>query len=59
MQEINKFHVKRSAIPDGLEEHMAFRINKNFVFIDSIELVNSSLNELVKNLSDNDFEYFF
>ena len=59
MQEINKFDVKRSAIPDGLEEHMAFRINKNFVFIDSIELMNSSLNELVKNLSDNDFEYFF
>ena len=33
---------------------MAFTINKNLVFI---EFMNSSLDSLVKNLSDNDFKY--
>ena len=36
---------------------MAFTINSNLVIIDSMQLMNSSLDALVKNLSDNDFEY--
>ena len=36
---------------------MAFTINKNLVFIDSTQFMNSSLDALVKNLSDNDFKY--
>ena len=36
---------------------MAFTINNNLVFIDSVQFVNSSLDALVKNLSDNDFKY--
>ena len=36
---------------------MAFAINKNLVFIDSMQFMNSSLDALVKNLSDNDFKY--
>ena len=36
---------------------MDFTINRNFVFIGSMQFMNSSLNSLVKNLSDNDFEY--
>ena len=36
---------------------MAFFFNKNLVFIDSMQLMNSSLDKLVKNLSDEDFEY--
>ena len=36
---------------------MAFTINNNSVFIDSMEFINSNLNKLVKNLSDNDFKY--
>ena len=36
---------------------MAFTINKNLVFIDSIQFMNFSLNKLVKNLSDSDFKY--
>ena len=36
---------------------MAFTINKNLVFIDNMQFMNSSLNALVKNLSDNDFKY--
>ena len=36
---------------------MAFTINRNLVFIDSIQSMNSSLDSLVKYLPDNDFKY--
>ena len=36
---------------------MAFTINKNLVFIDSMQFMNSSLDKLVKNLSDENFKY--
>ena len=36
---------------------MAFFINKNLVFIGSMQFINSSLDKLVKNLSDEDFKY--
>ena len=36
---------------------MAFFLNKNLVFIDSMQFKNSSLDKLVKNLSGEDFEY--
>ena len=36
---------------------MTFFLNKNLVFIDSMQFMNSSLEKLVKNLSDNDFKY--
>ena len=36
---------------------MAFTINNNLVFIDSMQLMNSSLDALVKNLSETDFKY--
>ena len=36
---------------------MAFVLNKNLVFIDSMQFMNSSLHKLVKNLSDKDFKY--
>ena len=36
---------------------MAFTINKNLVFIDSMKFMNSSPDVLVKNLSGNDFKY--
>ena len=56
IKEISKFDV--SFIPNGLEKYMAFTINRNLVFIDSMQFMNSSLDSLVKNLSDNDFKYF-
>ena len=34
-----------------------FFLNKNLVFIDSMQFMNSSLDKLVKNLSDGDFRY--
>ena len=52
IKEVSKFDVK------GLEKYMAFTINKNLVFIDSMQFMSCSLNSLVKNLSDNDFQYF-
>ena len=55
--ELNKFDVKIDVIPNRLEKYMAFFLNKNLVFIDSMQFMNSSLEKLVKNLSDNDFKY--
>ena len=55
--EINKFDVKINVIPNGLEKYMAFVLNKNLVFIDSMQFMNSSLDKLDKNLSDEDFKY--
>ena len=37
---------------------MAFTVNKNLVFIDSMQFMNSGLDSLVKNLPDDDFRYF-
>ena len=36
---------------------MAFTINKNLVFIDSMQFMNCSLDKLVKNLNDKGFKY--
>ena len=36
---------------------MAFTMNKKLVFIDNMQLINSSLEALVKNLTDSDFKY--
>ena len=54
---MNKFDVKVSVIPNGLEKYMVFTINRNLVFIDSKQFMNSSLDSLVKNLMDEDFKY--
>ena len=55
--ELDKSDVKIKVIPNGLEKYMAFFLNKNLVFIASMQFTNSSLNKLVKNLSDKDFKY--
>ena len=52
--ELDKFDVKVSVIPNGLEKYMAFFLNKNLVFIDSMQFMNSSLYKLIKNLSVED-----
>ena len=56
-KQLSKFDLKISVIPNGLEKYMAFTLNKNLVFIDSTLFMNSSLDKLVKNLSDKDFKY--
>ena len=55
--ELDKFDVKISVIPNGLEKYMAFFWNKKLVFIDSMQFINSSLDNLVKNLWQEDFKY--
>ena len=52
MQEISRFDVEISVIPNGLEKYLAFTINKNLVFIDSMQFMNSSLDILVKSFAD-------
>ena len=54
---LHKFNLKINVIPNGLEKYMAFFLNKNLVFIDSMQFMNSSLDKLVKNLVDKDFKY--
>ena len=54
---LHKFDVKISVIPNGLEKYMPFFGGKNLVFIDSMQFMNSSLDKLVKNLSNEDFKY--
>ena len=56
-KEISKFDKKVSVISSGLEKYMAFTINTNLIFIDSMQFMNSSLDSLLKNLSDNHFKY--
>ena len=46
-----------SVIPNGLEKYMASKINRNLVFIDIMQFMNSSLDSFAKNFSDNDFIY--
>ena len=50
--ELKNFDVKIDVIPNRLEAYMAFFKNKNLVFIGSMQFINSSLEKLVKNLSD-------
>ena len=42
IKEGSRFDVKVSVIPNGLEKYMAFTINRNLVFIDSMQFMNSS-----------------
>ena len=57
MQEIGKSDVKVNVIPNRLEKYMAFTINKNLIFIDSMQFINSGLEAFVQNLTYNDFKY--
>ena len=57
IKELSKFNVKTSVIPNGLEKYIAFTINRNIVFIDSVQFMRSSFDSLVRNLMDEDFKY--
>ena len=57
MQELGKFNLKVSVIPNGLEKYMSFTINRKLGFIDSFQFLSSSLDSLVKNLNKDDFKY--
>ena len=53
---LNKFDVKSDVIPIGLEKFMNI-LNKNLVFINSMQFMNSSLEKVIQSLSDDDFRY--
>ena len=55
--ELNKFSMKINVIPYRLEKYMAFFLDRNIVFIDIMQFMNSSLDKIAKNLSDNNFKY--
>ena len=55
--ELRTFDLKIDVISNRLEKYMAFTLNKNLVFIESMQFMNPSLEKLVKNLSDDDFKY--
>ena len=55
--ELKMFDVKIDVVPNRLQKYMTFILNKNLVFIDIMQLMNSSLKTLVKNLSNDDFKY--
>ena len=55
--ELKTFDIKIDVIPNRLEKYMTFILNKNLVFIESMQFMNPSLEKLVKNLSDDDFKY--
>ena len=57
MKEFSNFDVIIDVIPNGLEKYMAFIVNRNLVFIDSMKSINTSLDSLVGNLVDGDFRY--
>ena len=57
IKEVSKSDVKVSVIPNGLEKYMASKINRNLVFIDIMQFMNSSSDSFAKNFSDNDFIY--
>ena len=43
--------------PNELEKYMEFIVNKNLVFIDSMQFMNSSLQKLFKNFLDDYLKY--
>ena len=57
MQELGKFNLTISVIPNGLEKYISFTINNKLNFINSFQFLNSSLDSLVKNLNKDDFKH--
>ena len=57
MQELGKFSFKTNVILNGLETYMSFSSNNKLSFIDSFQILSSSLDRLVKNLNKDDFKY--
>ena len=53
-QELGKFNLEISVIPNGLEKYMSFTINNKLNFIGSFQFVSSSRDNLVKNLDKDD-----
>ena len=57
MQELSKFNLKISVIPNVLEKYMSLIINNKLSFTDNFQFLSPSLDSLIKNLNDDDFNY--
>ena len=57
IKELSNFDVVIDVIPCESEKYMAIILNRNLVFIDSMQFMNDSLDNLVKNLVDKDFKH--
>ena len=57
-RELNNFdNINIQVIPNSTEKYMSFIINKNIIFLDSMQFVKSSLDSLAKNLGDDDYKH--
>ena len=50
-------HHNIEVIPQSIEKYMNIVVNRNIIFLDSLQFLNASLHTLAKNLRDNDFKY--
>ena len=57
MLERGKFNLKINVIQNGLDKYMSFSNINKLSFIDSFQFLSSSLDSLVKNLSNDGQEF--
>ena len=57
MQKIEKFELNINVILNNLKKYMAFFLEKNFKFIDSLQFMNDSLEKLARNIIISDMKY--
>ena len=57
MEELGKWNLKINVIPNGLEKYMKFIVDNKLRFNDSFQFLSPPLDNLVKNLGKDDFEY--
>ena len=50
-------HMNINCIPNNMEKYLAFMLGNHLVFLDSLQFMNSSLDNLIKNLPDEAFKY--
>ena len=58
MQELGKFKLKINVIPNELEKYTNLTVNNKLSFIDNFQFLSSSLDNLIKILSKDDFYIF-
>ena len=46
-----------NCIPNNMEKYLAFMLGNHLIFLDSLQFMNSSLDNLIKNLPDEAFKY--
>ena len=57
-KELNNFdNIDIQVIPKSSEKYMSIIINRNIVFLDSLQFLKASLDTLAGNLQDSDFKH--